>query len=135
MDESLIRLLIWMIASEINKDRESKDDQQNVYSRLSHIFSEECNIRINDDPLPKTLKKLGMEMIIFYYDHFTEEFDGTMKLIESEIPLTNGRFRREFRDMKIIGGGAYGKVYRCVNVLDHKEYAIKEVALYGRGYD
>ncbi len=136
MDGSLIQLLIWMIAYEINKDRESKDNQQNLYHRLSHLLSEECNNRANnDDPLPESLTKLGVEMIHFYYDHFIEESDGTMKLIESEIPLMNGRYKREFRNMKFIATGAFGKVHRSVNVLDHKEYAIKEVPLYGTEYN
>ncbi len=135
MDESLIQLLIWIISYEITKDRGSKDNQQIAFRRMSHLISEECNNLINiDDPLSESRIKLGMEMIHFYHDHFTEESNGTMKLIESEIPLMNGRCKREFRDMTIIGNGAFGKVFRAVNVLDHKEYAIKEVPLYGTGF-
>lgn len=134
MDESLIKLLIWIIAHEITKDQGSKENQQNVFHRLIHLLSGEFNDCINnDDPLSDSLIKLGMEMIYFYYNHFTENCDGTLKLIESDIPLINGRFKRKFREMDdTIGSGNFGKVCRAKSLVDHKEYAIKKVQLYGK---
>ena len=36
---------------------------------------------------------------------------------------------RDFRDLKLIGKGSFGRVYRCIRVSDGQEYAMKEVAI------
>ena len=36
---------------------------------------------------------------------------------------------RDFRDLKLIGKGSFGRVYRCIRVSDGGEYAMKEVAI------
>ncbi len=55
--------------------------------------------------------------------------NGTMILID--IPLSNGKYERDLRVKTMIGYGSFGNVDQAVNVLDHKEYAIKKVPLYG----
>jgi hypothetical protein len=106
-----------------------------VFRKICHLLSEskDYNIRItNDGPLSESHIELGKKMIDFYNDHFIEQSvdgdNGTMKLID--IPLSNGKYERDFRVITIIGNGTFGNVYRAVNVLDHKEYAIKKVSLY-----
>jgi len=36
---------------------------------------------------------------------------------------------RDFKDLKLIGKGSFGRVYRCIRVSDGLEYAMKEVAI------
>lgn len=36
---------------------------------------------------------------------------------------------RDFKDLKLIGKGSFGRVYRCIRVSDGQEYAMKEVAI------
>jgi NIMA (never in mitosis gene a)-related kinase len=36
---------------------------------------------------------------------------------------------RDFRDLKLIGKGSFGRVYRCIRNSDGQEYAMKEVAI------
>jgi hypothetical protein len=122
-----------MIARETTKDQQSKDDEQKVFRKMCQSLSE-YNIRINEDCLTDSHIKLGKNMINFYYNHFTvmsnnDSSDGTIKLIE--FPLINGKYDIEFRELELIGGGAFGKVFKTENVLDHEKYAIKQVQLNG----
>jgi serine/threonine protein kinase len=44
------------------------------------------------------------------------------------IPLVRySRYRSEFRELSALGRGGFGSVFRCVNQLDGREYAIKKV--------
>jgi serine/threonine protein kinase len=36
---------------------------------------------------------------------------------------------RDFRDLKLIGKGSFGRVYRCIRISDGCDYAMKEVAI------
>jgi serine/threonine protein kinase len=36
---------------------------------------------------------------------------------------------RDFRDLKLIGKGSFGRVYRCIRISDGGDYAMKEVAI------
>lgn len=36
---------------------------------------------------------------------------------------------RDFKDLKLIGKGSFGRVYRCIRNSDGQEYAMKEVAI------
>lgn len=36
---------------------------------------------------------------------------------------------RDFRDLKLIGKGSFGRVYRCIRISDGGDYAVKEVAI------
>jgi len=138
MDKNFIELLTWIIALEITKDQQSKGvDHQNIFRKICDSLSKEYNISFNhDDPFSESRIKLGKKMINFYNDHFMETSDDERgdgkKLIE--FPIMTGKYYNEFRELNMIGGGAFGKVYRALNLLDHKDYAIKKVGLYGTRY-
>ena len=44
--------------------------------------------------------------------------------------LDTGRFKKKFKDIKLIGEGGFGKVYKATNYVDRKEYAIKVIRLH-----
>jgi hypothetical protein len=136
MDENFIELLIWIIASQIiNDHRSNRSDHQKVFRKIRDSLAKEYNIRVNsDDSLSESRIQLGKKMIDFYYDHFMEGSDdggsdAHVKLID--IPLMTGKYANEFINLNMIGNGAFGNVYRAENVLDHQEYAVKSVSLYG----
>jgi hypothetical protein len=135
MDENLIQLLIWMIAYEICKNERLSEsgDHSKVFHKIRDSLSKEYNIFVNnDDSLSDSRIKLGKKMIDFYYDNFIEgSADDTQKLIE--IPLMTGKYVNEFIEKSMIGDGAFGNVYRAEHMLDHQEYAVKKVSLYGMG--
>lgn len=134
MDEYFIQLLIWIIGYEITKD-ERTEGFDHVFREICAFVSQKYNVQFKcDGQLSDSRINLAIKMINNYYNNFMEVFDDnygdeTVKLIE--FPLENGKCVRDFRDMKIIGNGSFGKVYRSVSVLDNNEYAIKKVSLYG----
>jgi serine/threonine protein kinase len=44
--------------------------------------------------------------------------------------LDTGRFKKKFKDIKLIGAGGFGKVYKATNYVDRKSYAIKVIRLH-----
>ena len=44
--------------------------------------------------------------------------------------LDNGRFKQKFADVRQVGEGGFGKVFRAVYQIDRKVYAIKVVRLH-----
>ncbi len=133
MDKNFIKLMIRIIAHEITKNDESFEE---VYSKICNSMPKKCDFQVNDTPLSTSLIELGDQIIDYYNDHFEEGSDGTMKLIESnEIPLLNGKCKREYKTMQIIGFGGFGNVYKAENKLDQEVYAIKTVPLYSTAYE
>jgi hypothetical protein len=142
-DKSLIQLFLWIIAYEISKDkRRSKADDNgkiliDALHKMGKLLSNEYGISINNSkPLSELRINLAKSVIDFYYDNFKEvsgddnsDGDGTEKLID--FPISNGRFEREYRLVKWIGSGTFGKVCCATNVVDGEIYAIKRVQLYG----
>lgn len=59
-----------------------------------------------------------------------------MSEISENSPLHNildtGRFKKKFKDIVQIGQGGFGKVYKAINYVDQKQYAIKVVRLHIR---
>ena len=57
-----------------------------------------------------------------------------ISMISESSPLHNildtGRFKKKFKDIKLIGEGGFGKVYKATNYVDRKEYAIKVIRLH-----
>jgi len=41
--------------------------------------------------------------------------------------MSDGGSLKSFRDLRLIGKGSFGRVYRCIRCSDNQEYAIKEV--------
>ena len=41
--------------------------------------------------------------------------------------MSEGSTLKSFRDLRLIGKGSFGRVYRCIRCSDNQEYAIKEV--------
>jgi hypothetical protein len=138
-DKSLIELFMWIIAYEISKERVSKADDNekfliDVLHKMCKLLSNAYGISINNSKLmSESHIKLAKRITNFYYDNFKEvsedDGDGAVKLID--FPLTNGKFGREFEDVKQIDSGSFGDVCSALNVIDREHYAIKKVQLYG----
>jgi hypothetical protein len=144
--KNFIQLLIWIIANEITKDQESKDDsgpkndhepkdnREKVFRRILNLLTKEYISGNSDGPDDESIK-FGLEMIGLYYNRFadtTNDGDGALKLVsEKEFRLMNGKCAKEFGELTLIGHGGFGNVYRAKNALDNQEYAIKIVSLYG----
>ncbi|GAX21296.1 eukaryotic translation initiation factor 2-alpha kinase 3 [Fistulifera solaris] len=48
------------------------------------------------------------------------------------IPLVRySRYASEFEEFEALGAGGFGRIYRCKNVLDGREYAIKKISVKG----
>lgn len=45
--------------------------------------------------------------------------------------LENGRFGKTYWQVKLIGQGAFGRVYEALNLLEDKKYAIKKLVMKG----
>jgi hypothetical protein len=134
MNENFIQLLLWIIRHEITKDLLSKDhnNHDGVFRKICNLLSDEYKMCINiDNPLGESLIKLGNKMIEYYYAHYTEGFDGVLKLVE--LQLRNGHYSEKFKQVDVIGHGAFGNVYKALDRSDEEVYAIKTVSLYGMG--
>jgi hypothetical protein len=44
---------------------------------------------------------------------------------------TSSRYKSEFEELKFIGSGGFGKVYKVINCLDQQQYAIKIITIEG----
>src|SRR5262249_47125323 len=69
-------------------------------------------------------KELGMKIKQFY----------DIQIKKSEIVWNhsdNGKYRREFEEIELLGKGGYGYVYKAKNVIDKRTYAIKMVKMKG----
>lgn len=62
----------------------------------------------------------------------SEDRDDSAIINLNDIPLSNGKYEKDFKEITMIGDGSFGNVYRAMYVLDYKEYAIKKVPLYGK---
>jgi effector-binding domain-containing protein len=141
MNLDFIELLTWMIAGEMIKDDESKrDDHFKIFGEICNFLSSQYDIEFKSKgPLSESHIGLANKMIDYYKTHFVQvshdksDPGGDIKLIN--FTLMNGKYNTEFRELKMIGGGSFGNVYKALNQLDHQEYAIKKVALYGNQYN
>ncbi len=65
---------------------------------------------------------------IDYIEHYIN--NGNFNLSKNDIPniiLTNNKYRTNFNQIKLIGQGAYGSVYKVFHKYEKKFYAIKKV--------
>ena len=51
-----------------------------------------------------------------------------------EHPLSLSRYQREFKELGRLASGSFGDVYRAVNILDGRDYAVKRVSFHAVGY-
>jgi hypothetical protein len=42
--------------------------------------------------------------------------------------LKYNRYKSQFEELKFIGGGGFGKVYKVINCLDQQQYAVKIIS-------
>jgi hypothetical protein len=104
-----IALLIWIIANEVTKDNGSKDDHQNLFEKICHIRSQikEYNIPLIDNGIIDEMNiKKGEKIIGFYYNHLmkhSEDRDDSSIINLNDIPLSNGKYERDFKEITMIG--------------------------------
>jgi hypothetical protein len=136
MDVNFIEILIWLISYEISHDeREQEQYFKNMYDLLNESFikcdHKKCDRKklIFDD-----YKVIAHKIRNFYKSHINYSLSliSTKELIKR---LQNDKYRSEFKQVGIIGNGAYGNVFKVKNLLDNDHYAIKKIPLKGNVYN
>ncbi len=116
-------------------------------SKVKDIFSKQIyginRITLNEKGLEKPSKRLNL-MARFksrYIDSWikkdTLEFEGYsetfdyLKSLSHPVFETLSRYKSEFKELELIESGGFGKVYKVINCLDRKQYAVKIILLRG----
>ncbi len=131
---------IWGNCGEIGNINEPKvtkfksfDDIFNHYFGITYKTSNLCYKEQNKkENILQTQKRLEEEDGEKVKANKTEyNFGSAVNQFSSQSNQTLSRYKSDFKELELIGGGGFGKVYKVLNYLDLQQYAVKIILLRG----
>jgi alpha-tubulin suppressor-like RCC1 family protein len=118
----------------VNKSSPHRIKIETKFIDISSRWNKDISIALSQDGIYYIWGKFGEEIIrtpkTTNFESFAEIYAKYFKITNKAINLES-RYKSDFKELKLIGCGTFGKVYKVINDLDRQQYAVKVILLKG----